>query len=316
MEEFRYQNRRDFLKHFAGGSLALSGLSLNANNIFSSKGVTKITILYTNDVHSRIEPFPNNDPKYGDQGGFARRAALISKIRKEEKNVLLLDAGDIFQGTPYFNEFKGELEYKLMTMMGYDCVTIGNHDFDLGMENVVKQMPHAGFDFVIANYNFNDTPLNGKTKLYKVYVKDGIRIGVFGLGIELQGLVDRKLYGNTEYLNPVLSARDIAKKLKHEEKCDYIICLSHLGFRSDAKKVNDQILAEESENIDLIIGAHTHTFLEKPVLKRNKISKPVPVTQVGWAGIWLGRYDIYFGKNDKTQTSSAGIIPVYTSKIG
>jgi 5'-nucleotidase len=315
MEEFQYQNRRDFLKYFTGSALALGSLNGLSENFMVKKGLTKITILYTNDVHSRIEAFPSNDPKYGNQGGFARRAALIKKIRNEEKNVLLLDSGDIFQGTPYFNEFKGELEYKLMSMMGYDCVTIGNHDFDLGMDNIVRQMPHAKFDFVISNYNLNDTPLNQKTKMYKVFVKDGIRIGVFGLGIELQGLVDKKLYGSTEYLNPVLTARDMAKKLKHEEKCNYIICLSHLGFKSDAKKVNDQILAEESTDIDLIIGAHTHTFLEKPILKKNQSGKATPVTQVGWAGIWLGRYDIYFGKNDQTQTSSAAVIPVLSSKI-
>ena len=158
MAEYQSQNRRLFLKYMLGSVSLIHGAPAFSKDLIQKKGVSKITILYTNDLHSRIEPFPVNDPNFTDQGGFARRSSIINKIRLEEENVLLLDAGDIFQGTPYFNVYAGELEYKLMSAMHYDCVTLGNHDFDLGMENIVKQMPHAGFDFLCANYNFSDTP--------------------------------------------------------------------------------------------------------------------------------------------------------------
>jgi len=309
MGEFQQQNRRDFLRYMIGAAaLYGGGVKLLGQETLSKKGITKLTILYTNDVHSRIEPFPDNDPKYPNQGGFARRAALIKKIRSEEKNILLLDAGDIFQGTPYFNFYAGELEYKLMSAMGYDAVTLGNHDFDLGLDNVVKQMPHANFSFVCANYNFNDTVLDGRIIPHKIFHKEGLKIGVFGLGIELEGLVDKRNYGNTKYQNPIEEAKKTATLLKKEKKCDYVICLSHLGHSYAGKKVSDMNLSEETCNIDLIIGGHTHTFLEEPKLKTNSQNKPVYVTQVGWAGIWLGRIDIFFSTDNNKQTSVASII--------
>lgn len=314
MGEFHFQNRRDFLRYMLGAGAALYGFSGIAGNLMKEKGMTRLVILYTNDQHSRIEPFPSNDPKFPEQGGFARRAAVIKKIRETEPNVLLLDAGDIFQGTPYFNLFQGEVEYKLMSMMGYDCTTLGNHDFDLGMENIVKQMPHAKFDFVCANYIFKDTPLEDKIMPYKIYKRGGIKIGVFGLGIELDGLVSRKLYGEIKYFNPVMVANDIAAKLKNEEKCDYVICLSHLGYKYENKKVSDMVLSEETKNIDLIIGAHTHTFLEKAIQKVNSQSKPVHVTQVGWAGIWLGRVDVIFSHNSKKNSLETAYYKILKSQ--
>jgi 5'-nucleotidase len=307
MEEYQLQNRRDFLRYMFGASFMMAGFSALPNELLNKKGISKLTILYTNDQHSRIEPFPDNDPKYPNQGGFARRAALIKKIRSEEKNVLLLDAGDIFQGTPYFNFYSGELEYKLMSQMGYDAVTIGNHDFDLGIENIVKQMPHANFNFVCANYDFKDTALNGKILPYKIFHKDGIKIGVFGVGIELAGLVDKKNYGNTIYNNPIEEAKKTAEILKLNKKCDYVICLSHLGYSYPGKKVSDMDLSGQTSHIDLIIGGHTHTFLDEPKQLNNVDKKPVSVTQVGWAGIWLGRLDVFFSADTGKQTSVATV---------
>ena len=295
MEEFRQQNRRDFLRYMFGATTILGGgFNLLGQETLSKKGITKLTILYTNDVHSRIEPFPDNDPKYPNQAGFARRAALIKKIRSEEKNILLLDAGDIFQGTPYFNFYAGELEYKLMSAM-------------------VKQMPHANFNFVCANYNFKDTVLDGRILPYKIFIKDGIKIGVFGLGIELEGLVDKKNYGETKYNDPVEEAKKTATLLKKGKNCDYVICLSHLGYAYQNKKVSDQVLSAETSDIDLIIGGHTHTFLEEPVLKNNSKNKPIYVTHVGWAGIWLGRMDVYFSKNAGIQSSVASTVKINDS---
>ena len=296
--------RRDFIHKTVASSalLSLGGITLSSFNSIKSK---KITILHTNDVHSHIDAFPANHPKSANMGGVTRRAALIEKIRKEEPNVLLLDAGDIFQGTPYFNYYGGELEFKLMSMMQYDLATIGNHDFDNGINGFYAQLPHAKFDFVSANYDFKNTVLDTIVKPYKVFKKDGIKIGIFGLGIELDGLVDKKLYKETIYNNPIEIAQDITRTLKIEEKCDLVICLSHLGFqyKNEPEKVCDITLAQNTKDIDLIIGGHTHTFLDKPVIETNTDNKPVLINQVCCYGINLGRIDFYLS-NDTTKYDS------------
>ena len=291
--------RRDFIQKTAASSalLGLSGMSLSS---FTTSDIKKITILHTNDVHSHIDPFPVDHPKNPNMGGAARRATIIESIRKEEKNVLLLDAGDIFQGTPYFNYYGGELEFKLMSMMQYDIATMGNHDFDNGIDGFYTQLPHAKFDFVSANYDFKNTVLDGIVKPYKIVFKDGIKIGVFGLGVQLDGLVDKKLYKETVYNNPIEVAQDISKILKEDHKCDLVICLSHLGFKykDEPEKPSDIVLAKNTKYIDLIIGGHTHTFLDKPVIEKNSDGKEVLINQVGCYGVNLGRIDFYLS-NDK-----------------
>jgi len=271
------------------------------------KEVVKISILHTNDVHSRIDPFPLNDPKYPGMGGAARRAEIINQIRKEEEHVLLFDAGDIFQGTPYFNFYKGELELKLMSQMQYDASAIGNHDFDNGIEGLYNQLPNAIFPFICSNYDFSDTVMNNKTITHKIFEKGGIKTGVFGLGIELDGLVLKQLYKNTIYLDPIQKAVEVSSLLKNELKCDLVICLSHLGYEYQNKKVSDTILAESTENIDIIIGGHTHTFLEKPTVALNSNGKEVLINQVGWAGINLGKIDLYFEKNTKNKSVKSSV---------
>lgn len=254
-----------------------------------------ITILHTNDVHSHIDPFPKTHASYPNEGGVARRAALISAIRKENANTLLLDAGDIFQGTPYFNFYGGELEFKLMSMLKYDAATIGNHDFDNGIDGLYAQLPNASFDFISANYDFTNTVLDTHIKPYKIFVRDGIKIGVFGLGIKLEGLVDKRLYKETVYIDPYEIARDISSQLKLVEKCDLVICLSHLGYKySDPNKPSDINLAGMTKDIDLIIGGHTHTFMEKPEIVFNQAGKKTLVNQVGCYGVYMGRIDFYF----------------------
>ncbi len=307
--------RRDFLKNTAASSalLTLGGLSLSSfNTSETSAEVKKITILHTNDVHSHIDPFPADHPKNPNMGGVARRAALIEQIRKEEKNVLLLDAGDIFQGTPYFNYYGGELEFKLMSMLQYDLATMGNHDFDNGIDGFYAQLPHAKFDFVSANYDFKNTILNDIVKPYKILHKDGIKIGIFGLGVELQGLVSPQLYKETVYNNPVEIAQDMTRILKQEKNCDLVICLSHLGFKyaNDPEKICDVNLARQTKDIDLIIGGHTHTFLDKPVIEKNKDGKEVMINQVGCYGINLGRIDFYFNPKSKAGSGNGRSIIV------
>lgn len=286
--------RRKFIKNSAASTALLSLIGLP---ISCSKNKTvKITVLHTNDVHSHIDPFGPNDVKNPNKGGVSRRATLIQKLRNENPNTLLLDAGDIFQGTPYFNYFGGALEFKLMSLLNYDVATIGNHDFDNGIEGLYAQLPHAKFDFISANYDFQNTVMNTHVKPYKVFYKEGIKIGVFGLGVELKGLVNPDAFKETRYLNPVEIAQDMSRILKLEEKCDLIICLSHLGYRYDEKpqKISDVKLARATKNIDLIIGGHTHTFLNEPTKETNAAGKTVLINQVGCYGLYMGKIDFYF----------------------
>ena len=286
-------NRRHFIKQSGLGAI---GLSLIPQLSFGKNRYTKLTILHTNDMHSHIHPFKSGRNK--GLGGMAQRAALIKQIRKQEEHVLLLDAGDIFQGTPYFNFYGGELELKLMSEMKYDAVTLGNHDFDNGLEGLKEQLPHANFPFLIANYDFSDTILKNTFKPYKVFRKGDLKIGVFGIGIELEGLVPKKLYKNTVYKNPVSTANYYSNILKQKEKCDLVICLSHLGFKYKGEKISDIKFASQTRDIDLIIGGHTHTFLKKPVKQLNIDQKEVLINQVGWAGINIGKIDYHFSQND------------------
>jgi 5'-nucleotidase len=257
----------------------------------------RLTILHTNDTHSRLEPFPMDGGRNQGLGGIAGRSALIQKIRAEEEQVLLLDAGDIFQGTPYFNIYKGEPEIKAMAAMQYDACTIGNHDFDAGMENLATQLTlHANFPMLVANYDFTGTAMEHKTQPYKVFKKGKLKIGVFGVSIEGRGLIPDTLFGATKYLDPVQKANETANQLKRLENCDMVICLSHLGNKYTDGKVSDEVLAKESSDIDLIIGGHTHTFLDEPLKYTNKNGNDVIVNQVGFAGIILGRLDFEFSK--------------------
>jgi 5'-nucleotidase len=301
--------RRDFIKNTAASSafLTLGGLSLSS---FTTFDVKRITILHTNDVHSYIDPFPKDHPRNPNMGGVARRAALIENIRKENPNVLLLDAGDIFQGTPYFNYYGGELEFKLMSMMHYDVATMGNHDFDNGIEGFLSQLPHAKFEFVSSNYDFKNTVLDSHVKPYTIKMIDGIKIGIFGLGVELDGLVDKKNYKETVYNDPIEVATEMAQKLRNELKCDLVVCLSHLGFKykEDPNKICDIILAKKTKDIDLIIGGHSHTFLDKPLIEKNSDEKEVLINQVGCYGLNLGQIDFYLTTDKKVASQGKSII--------
>jgi len=297
--------RRSFIQK-AGTATLISSIGTFPLSAFAKDDLVKLTILHTNDVHSRIEPFPMDGSRNQGLGGAARRASLLKKIRAEEEHLLLLDAGDIFQGTPYFNFFLGELEFKLMSEMKYDAATLGNHDFDGGIEGLHKQLPLANFPFLVSNYDFSDTIMNGKTQPYKIFKKGPLKIGVLGVGIELTGLVPEKHYKGTRYLDPIVAANKIALELKKEQNCDLVICLSHLGYRYRNNKVSDVVLAENSRNIDVIIGAHTHTFMKKATAYRNLDQAEVIINQVGWAGMLLGRMDFYFERNKKGKCMTCG----------
>lgn len=292
-----------------GSSLLLTGgFPLEA---LAGKRHTTLTILHTNDVHSRLDPFPMDGSKLQGLGGVAARAALIQKIKTKEEHVLLFDAGDIFQGTTYFNLYRGEPELTAMTMMGYDAVTMGNHDFDAGLEGFATQLPHADFPVLVANYEFKDTVLENKVHPYKIFKKGPLKIGVFGLGIQLWGLVPPDAFGKTKYLDPLPIANELAERLKLKMGCDFVICLSHLGYQYASSKISDCLLAKESRFIDLIIGGHTHTFLDVPTMIRNKDGEEVVVNQVGWAGTRLGVLQFVFDSKNGTKISKAHtVIPI------
>lgn len=301
-------NRRKFIgKVGIGGLLMLSGvfplqaLAAAREDELEIKGdFIKLTLLHTNDVHSRIEPFPDDGSAYANRGGAERRSVLINSIKQKEKNVLLMDAGDMWQGTPYFNMFDGEIEFKVMNEMQYDVATLGNHDFDVGLDGLKKQLPIADFQIINSNYDFSDTILHNSFKPYTILHKAGLKIGVYGLGIELDGLVGKENYGNTVYLDPIKQAQAYERILK-DKKCDLIICLSHLGYKYDTDKVSDIALAHNTEYTEVIIGGHTHTFMEKPDIRLNKRGSQVVINQVGWAGLILGKIDIYFERNSRNK---------------
>lgn len=292
--------------------MAAGGMMLSRFSSFAAEqsAVQKLTILHTNDVHSRIEPFPMDGGRNQGLGGVAGRASLIKKIRNEEEHVLLLDAGDIFQGTPYFNIYKGEPEVKAMSLMGYDACTMGNHDFDAGMEVFANRMKTSGFPFLICNYGVQQTPLEYGCKPYTVIKKGKLKIGITGVGIEMSGLVPDNLYGNAVYYDPVQKLNETAEHLRNAEKCDMVICLSHLGYSYKDNKISDQVLARETENVDLIIGGHTHTFMEKPDVEKNRKSSDVVINQVGWAGLQLGRLDYEFSGNRKKKLAKSHAIVI------
>ncbi|OYU84511.1 MAG: metallophosphatase [Flavobacterium sp. BFFFF2] len=296
-------NRRSFVKNtFLTTAAAAAFADLSLSSFQHTEDELWLTILHTNDVHSYIDPFPANHPKNPNMGGVARRAALIESVRKENPNTLLVDSGDIFQGTPYFNYFGGELEFKLMSMMGYELATLGNHDFDNGIDGLLRQMPHAKFDFVSANYDFKNTPLDGHVKPYKIIQKAGLKIGIFGLGVALDGLVDKKNSLETVYLDPIEMSQEMVKQLQRAH-CDLIICLSHIGYKykDDPNRVCDLSLAAQTQGIDFILGGHTHTFLDKPTVVKNIVGQDVVVNQAGCYGLQLGRIDVYFDRFGNSQ---------------
>lgn len=300
--------RRSFLQQSSYATLAVLSPKVNAS-LYASDFLT-LDVLHTNDMHSRIDPFPMDGSRNAGLGGVGRRAALIEKIREKAEHVLLVDSGDIFQGTPYFNQFNGQVEMEVMNAMGYDYATIGNHDFDGGMDNLVTQMEKANFQCLSANYDFSDTPFAPLNKNYSIQQFEGVKVGVFGLGIQLDGLVPAALYRSTLYLDPIVQARKTAAALKKEHKCDFVVCLSHLGYKYKGGKVSDVVLAQNSTDIDLILGGHTHTFMDEPDQVANLDGKPVIIHQSGWAGILLGHVQVQLERGKGCPKMTVGQLDV------
>jgi 5'-nucleotidase len=311
--------RRDFLRTAVAAGLAVPltrssslfhwgqpAMSIAAPLLRPASGETLITILHTNDTHSQIDPLPDNDKSYPDKGGVARRATLVKRVRKESPNTLLIDAGDVLQGTPYFNYYKGEVEYKAMSLIGYDAGTIGNHEFDNGVESLAKALQFANFDIVSTNYDVRGSALESRVKTHVVKEVGGVRIGLFGLGISPTGLITPENFKPLKYLDPVRMARGVTKLLREQEHCNLVLGMSHLGYYPNPKndEIGDTQVAAQVDGIDFIASGHTHTFMEEPVLQKSPSGKDTIIFQVGRSGIYVGRVD--FTLRDGKVTAYAG----------
>jgi 5'-nucleotidase len=312
-------NRRKFLQTSLVSGAALA-IPVNLSSLISPKawaaltepllevgaGETLITILHTNDTHSQIEPIDDSDKTYGGKGGVARRATLVKRVRKENPNTLMVDAGDVFQGTPYFNFYKGEVEYKAMSLIGYDVVTLGNHDFDNGVDALAEAMKFAKFDFVSTNYDVRGTALEARVKPYAIRTFGDVRVGLFGLGVSPDNLITPQNFQGVKYLDPVQMTRGVVRLLREQEKCQMVVGMSHLGYYPNPKnnEIGDTQVAAQVSGIDFIASGHTHTFMEKPVLTKNPAGKDTIIFQVGKSGIYVGRVD--FKMKDGIVVASAG----------
>lgn len=291
-------SRKTFLKQMG---LASAGLSVCGAMPLTSYGRTpadtRITIMHTNDTHARMEPFPEGSGEYAGLGGVARRAALIQRIRAESPHNLLLDAGDVFQGTPFFNFYHGALDLELMSMMGYDATTLGNHEFDNQVDGFVRVAPKAQFPYVSSNYDFSGAPaMAAFVRPYLVKTIASVRIGLFGLGVSFENLVLPHLHEGVTYSDPIPVAAHYARWLRAEQGCQMVIALSHLGYEHPTDMVSDRVVAAAVDGIDLIIGGHTHTLLAEPVVIEKPGQRPTVISQVGHAGVVLGRLDYTFNR--------------------
>lgn len=257
----------------------------------SGQQTNKLVILHTNDTHSQLEPTEPNAVRNPDMGGYARRMGVINQIRQQEEQVLLVDAGDFSQGTPYYNFFNGRVEVEGYNMMNYDVITLGNHEFDNGMDTLAAILALAKFPIVVSNYDASKSIISKFVKPYLVINKGDIRIGIIGLGVDPEGLVMAANYKGIQYLDPVETVRKYAHYLKNKKKCDVIVCISHLGSDSTSVKINDFIVAQKTEHVDVFIGGHSHTMLEN-VKTNNAKGKPVLIAQMARSGLYLGRIDL------------------------
>ncbi len=260
---------------------------------FSVSAQKKLVILHTNDTHSHLEPLPMSDRNNPGQGGVVNRKAIIDSVRSVEQNVLLIDAGDFVQGTPYFNMFKGRAEVDAMNLMQYDVTVIGNHEFDYGLDTMKMIFERLSFPILCCNYDFSRTVLKDIVKPYIILNRFGLKIGIIGVGVDPEGLVQKDKYAGMTFSPIIESVNQYAELLKKKEKCDFIICVSHAGYGTD------QIIAGKSEYLDIIIGGHSHTFMKEPNMRKNLLGKDVMVYQTGRYGVNIGKIEVELGKAKK-----------------
>lgn len=277
------QNKHNMVMSIATLLLLLISYSCTSEvNINQEKS---IVILQTSDVHSRIEPISKEGNEFYNKGGFARRYNYVNEVRQNNDDVLLFDCGDISQGTPYYNLYQGELEVKLMNEIGYDAMTIGNHEFDFGVENLARIFSMAKFPILCANYDVSDSPLKGLVKAYEIFNKGGIKFGVFGIGVQPKGLIQDSKCKGVIYKDYITVANEMAALLK-SKGCEVVIALTHIGIEED------KILISKTNNIDYVLGGHSHTYLKEPLIVKNIDGKDVMLVHTGKNGVKIGRIDI------------------------
>lgn len=274
--------------------IAFSLILISTFTVFAQQKV-KLVILHTNDTHSQVEPSEKSTMKTADMGGYARRMGVISKIREQEKNVLLVDAGDFSQGTPYFNFFNGRVEVDAMNRMKYDAITLGNHEFDNGIDTLAVVLKNALFPIISSNYDVSKTSLSQLVKPYIIIQKAGLKIGIMGLDVDPKSLIFEKNYKGLEYIDPLSKANEISTLLKKKEKCDVIVCLSHLGADSTKMEINDFEIAHHTQFIDVIIGGHSHSMITNTT-EKNAVGKPIVIAQMGKSGFYLGKVELEIEK--------------------
>jgi len=274
--------------------IAFSLILISTFTVFAQQKV-KLVILHTNDTHSQVEPSEKSTMKTADMGGYARRMGVISKIREQEKNVLLVDAGDFSQGTPYFNFFNGRVEVDAMNRMKYDAITLGNHEFDNGIDTLAVVLKNALFPIISSNYDVSKTSLSQLVKPYIIIQKAGLKIGIMGLDVDPKSLIFEKNYKGLEYIDPLAKANEISTLLKKKEKCDVIVCLSHLGADSTKMEINDFEIAHHTQFIDVIIGGHSHSMITNTT-EKNAVGKPIVIAQMGKSGFYLGKVELEIEK--------------------
>lgn len=297
--------RREFVKTalFLGSAMQFPHVWIE--DVKAESDLYKLTILQTNDTHSRIDPFPMNGSKFQGLGGIARRATLVKKIRQENPNTLLLDAGDVFQGTPYFNFYKGKVEFVTMSLCGYNAITLGNHEFDNGIESLVTALQYTNFPIVNCNYDLGDSLLKSHLKKYMIRQFGPIKVGITGVGIDFTDMVALDKHKGVNYIHPIKPLQEIVNYLRDKIDCSCVIVLSHLGYKYESDKVSDVVIAREVDGIDWIVSGHTHTFMRKPDIIISKKGHVTRILQVGWAGVVLGKSDLFFDREKLVKTTSA-----------
>lgn len=276
--------------------LIILSLILTAFTVTGMARVKKLLILHTNDTHSCVMPLKTTlaDTLQADRGGFLRRLAMLDQERRKNPDLLLFDSGDFSQGSSYYSMFKGDVEVGLMNMMRYDAATIGNHEFDFGMENMARLFRMADFPIVCANYDFTGTCVEGLVKPYVVIRRNGVKIGVFGLSPKMKGLVSDKNCVGVKYLDPVKAAQKTADLLKNKEKCDLVVCISHLGWNIGGD--DDVLMMKNTRNIDIVLGGHSHSYFKQEKWVKNLDGVSVPNDQNGKSGIFVGRLEVEMKK--------------------
>lgn len=262
----------------------------------SAQQKKQLVILHTNDTHSCVMPLNKNlaDTMLAGRGGFARRIAMLKEERQKNPDLLYFDSGDFSQGSSYYSLYKGDVEVGLMNQMGVDASTIGNHEFDFGLENMARLFKMANFPILCSNYDFTGTPCEGVVKPYTIIRRNGVKIGVFALDPKLDGLVSAKNYGTAKYLDPVEKANEWATFLKKKQKCDLVILISHLGWVENG--MGDQQVVANSRNIDVVLGGHSHTYFEELRYVKNLDGKDIPIDQNGKHGIFVGKLVLDMGR--------------------